>query len=100
MVLVGDSAEEPRTHLMPPARRLADLGVKIFAFQEGHDPEAEVIFRELAQITGGAYQPFDQGSAKQLGELLRAVAVFATGGVLALEKQGSDAARLLLRQIR
>jgi hypothetical protein len=100
MVLIGDCAEEPRTHLMPPARRLADLGVKIFAFQEGRDPEAEAIFRELAQITGGAYQPFGQDSARQLGELHRAVAVFATGGVVALEKQGSNAARLLLRQIR
>ena len=98
LVMIGDCAEEPRMNLVPPARRLADLGVPIFAFQEDHDPEAEAIFRELAQITHGAYQPFGQGSARQLGELLRAVAVFATGGVAALEKQGSAAARLLLGQ--
>jgi hypothetical protein len=100
LVYIGDCCEEPRTHLVPLARRLADQNIPIFAFQEGRDPEAGMIFRELAQITGGAYCPFDQNSSKQLGELLRAVALFATGGVAALEKQGSDAARLLLGQIR
>ena len=85
LVYVGDCCEEPRDHLVPLARRLADQNIPIFIFQEGLDPQAETIFREIAQITKGAYQRFDQGSAKQLGELLRAVAVFATGGVAALE---------------
>ena len=31
-------------------------------------------------MTGGAYGKFDAGAAKQLGELLRAVAAFAVGG--------------------
>ena len=100
LVYVGDCCEEPRDHLVPLARRLADLKIPIFLFQEGHDPESEMIFRELAQVTGGAWCRFDQNSSKQLGELLRAVAMFAVGGVLALEKQGSDAARLLLGQLR
>ena len=100
LVYVGDDCEEPREHLVPLARRLADLKIPIFLFQEGRNPESEMIFRELAQVTGGAFCRFDQNSSKQLGELLRAVAAFAVGGVLALEKQGSDAARLLLRQIR
>ena len=82
---------------MPRARR---LGVPAFMFQEGHDRQAEQTFREIAQITRGAHLRFDQGSARQLGELLRAVAMFAVGGVAALEQQGSPAARLLLSQIR
>ena len=82
LVYVGDDCEEPREHLVPLARRLADLKIPIFLF------------------TGGAFCRFDQNSSRQLGELLRAVAAFAVGGVRALEKQGSDAARLLLRQIR
>ena len=69
-------------------------------FQEGHDPEAELHFRKIAERTHGAYHRFDQGSARQLGELLRAVASFAVLGIAALEKQGSEASRLLLRQIR
>jgi hypothetical protein len=100
LVLVGDTVEEPRDHLLPLARRLADANVPVFAFHEGHDPEAEAAFKEIAQVTGGAYCKFDQSSSKQLGELLRAIAVFATGGRDALEAQGSAAARLLLGQIR
>ena len=100
LVYVGDDCEEPREHLVPLARRLSDLKIPIFLFQEGRNPESEMIFRELAQVTGGAFCRFDQNSSRQLGELLRAVAAFAVGGVRALEKQGSDAARLLLRQIR
>ena len=52
-------------------------------------------------ITKGAYCRFDENSSKQLAELLRAVALFATGGIVALENKNSDAARLLfLGQIR
>jgi hypothetical protein len=100
MVFVGDSFEEPPEHVMPQARRLSEHNVPVFVFQEEHDREAEAAFREIARVTRGAYHRFDQGSAKQLGELLRAVAAFAVGGVLALEKQGTASAQLLLRQIR
>jgi hypothetical protein len=100
LVYIGDCVEEPRDHLIPLARRLADRNIPIFIFHEGRDVEAEMIFRELAQITRGAYSQFDQNSAKQLAELLKAVAAFAVGGVAALEKQRSDAARLLLGQLR
>lgn len=100
LVYIGDCCEEPRTHLVPLGRRLADKNIPIFTFQEGRDPEAEMIFRELAEITKGAFCRFDQDSSKQLAELLKAVALFATGGVAALEYQGSAAAKLLLGQIR
>jgi len=86
--------------VIPPARQLGSLGIPIFVFHEGDEPYAGSIFRELAKVSNGAYHRFDQGSARQLSELLRAVAVYATGGVKALERQGSAAARLLLTQIR
>jgi len=55
---------------------------------------------EHVRITGGAYAPFDSESSAQLRELLRAVAVFATGGLAALQDQRSEAAVKLLGQIR
>jgi hypothetical protein len=100
LVYIGDCCEEPRSNLAPLAHRLADQNIPIFCFHEGNDLQAEAIFREIAQITKGAFCHFDQNSSKQLGELLRAVAAFAVGGVAALEHQGSAAARLLLGQIK
>jgi hypothetical protein len=52
-------------------------------FQEGHDRDVEQVFREIARLTHGAYCRFDPGAARQLAELLRAVAVYA-GGTTAL----------------
>jgi hypothetical protein len=100
LVYVGDCCEESRDCLISQARQLGERDIPMFVFQEDHDPEAELIFRKLAQITRGAYSRFDQGSARQLGELLRAVAAFAVGGVAALERQGTAAAQLLIGQIR
>jgi hypothetical protein len=51
-------------------------------------------------VTHGAYHRFDAGAARQLTELLRAVAAFAVGGIAALESQKSGAAKLLLTQVR
>src|SRR5215471_10184093 len=52
--------------------------------------------REIARLTHGAYCRFDPGAARQLAELLRAVAVFATGGLTALANQHSASAVKLL----
>ena len=100
IVYVGDCCEENRDHLVTLAEELGRLKVPVFVFQEGRDQEAADVFQAIAEASGGAYHRFDQGSAKQLGELLRAVAAFAVGGVAALEKQGTEAARLLLGQVR
>ena len=64
------------------------MGVPAFVFQEGHDPDAALAFREIARLTGGAYCAFDTGSARQLRELLGAVAVYAVGGRPALTEFG------------
>jgi hypothetical protein len=100
VVYVGDACEEQRDQLIGPTHELATLKVPVFMFQEGHDPGAETRFREIAELTHGAYCQFNQGTAKQLAEILQAIATFAVGGVTALERQGSDAARLLLGQVR
>ena len=100
LCFVGDAAEEPRSQLISPARELAGAGVPAFMFLEGEDPTARAIFREIASVTGGAFAHFDQNAARMLADLLKAVAVFASGGRLALEKQGGAAAKLLLGQIR
>jgi hypothetical protein len=46
-------------------------------FQEGHNREVEHVFRDITRLTRGAYCRFDPGAARQLAELLRAVAVYA-----------------------
>jgi hypothetical protein len=71
----------------------------LFIFQEGRDDEVESVFREIVRLTGGAYGKFDAGAAKQLTELLRAVAAFAAGGHKALANVNSDSARKLLGQL-
>jgi hypothetical protein len=98
-VYIGDAFEEKFSQLMSYATQLAELKVPLFLFQEGDDIRANAGFAELAQITHGAHLRFDHTSARQLADLLRAVAAFTVGGVAALEG-GSTAARLLLSQMR
>lgn len=99
LVYIGDAMEEDIDKLAVVAGELALRKVPCFMFHEGHDPAAATGFREIARVTGGAYVRFDQNAASQLAELLRAVAAYATGGRLALEKSGGSAARLLLEQL-
>lgn len=103
VVYVGDSMEENVDSLCARAGELALLGVPVFVFQEGADETAARAFREVARLTKGAFCRFDPGSARQLRDLLTAVATFAAGGrkaLLALGKQSDGAgARLLLQQL-
>ncbi len=100
MVFVGDAIEEPVDALAQKAGELGLLGLRMFVFQEGRDPGVEAAFREMARLTGGAYARFDTNSASQLAQLLRAAAVYAAGGMRALEKRGGAPDRLLLAQMR
>jgi hypothetical protein len=99
LVFVGDAMEEPIDDLCASAGALGLLGVPAFMFQEGHDAIAEKAFREIARLTRGAYCRFSPGSAHELGELLRAVAAYAAGGLRALadlsSRRGAGATRLL-----
>ena len=102
LVFVGDACEEEEEEeeLIPLAHDLGQLGLPVFMFQEGDTARAEHVFRAIAKASNGVHCRFDQGSAKQLGELLKAVAVFATGGVAALEKHKDVAAVKLLGQLK
>jgi hypothetical protein len=84
VVFVGDAMEEKLDDLCHAAGELGLLGVPTFMFQEGDDAIAEQAFREIARLTRGAYCRFDPGAAHQLGELLRAAAAYAAGGMRAL----------------
>ncbi len=103
LVYVGDAMEENIDELAQRAGELRLLGVPCFMFQEGHDRKAESAFKEIAKLTRGAYCRFDSGSANQLRDLLKAVAVYATGGRKALkdfsQATRSSAGSLLLEQL-
>ncbi len=103
LVFVGDAMEEKLDGLCHAAGQLGLLGVPAFMFQEGFDPIAEQAFREIARLTRGAYCRFDPGAAHQLGELLRAAAAYAAGGMRALADLSArrDAGAIkLLQQMR
>jgi hypothetical protein len=88
LVFVGDAMEEDLDALGDLAGRLGLLGVRAFIFHEGRDATAARAFQHIAKLTGGACCRFDASSAKQLRELLAAVAVYAAGGRAALEDYG------------
>ena len=100
LIYVGDCMEEDLDQLSQLAGELGLIGVPVFLFQEGHDQKAERAFKEIARLSRGAHCRFDAGSARQLRELLTAVAVYATGGRKALADfraatQSGGALRLL-----
>jgi hypothetical protein len=103
VVFIGDCMEEDIDALCHQAGELGMLGVPVFIFHEGREPQAEKAFRQIAHLTHGAYCPFDANSAQQLRELLSAVAVYAAGGRAALEdysRRAGGATLLLARQVK
>jgi hypothetical protein len=100
LVFVGDAMEENPDTLAREAGELGRLGVPAFMFHEGRDPDAEQVFRRIARLTHGAYCRFDPGAARQLAELLRAVAVYAAGGMTALAARRDAGAVKLLSQMK
>jgi hypothetical protein len=103
VVFVGDCMEEDVDQLCHLAGELGLLKVPVFAFHEGRDQSARRAFEQIARLSGGACCSLDAGAAKQLRELLAAVAVFAAGGRKALadysEKRGGMT-KLLTHQMK
>jgi hypothetical protein len=99
MVFVGDAMEEALDDLCAGAGELGLRNVPAFMFQEGYDPICEHAFREVARLTRGAYCRFAPGAAHELGELLRAAAAYAAGGMKALNdlkaRHSAGAGRLI-----
>lgn len=100
VIYIGDALEEPIDDLCDRAGRLGMLGVPIFFFQEGHDGATEKGYREMARLSRGAWFRFDRNAAATLGRLLSSIAVYATGGLKALESRGSREDRLLIEQMK
>jgi hypothetical protein len=99
LVFVGDAMEENPDTLIPDAGALGRLGVPVFMFQEGNDRAVEQVFRQIATYSHGAYCRFDAAAAKQLAGLLKAVALYAVGGVKALEGRTDTASIKLIDQL-
>ncbi len=103
LVFVGDAMEENVDKLGDLAGQLGLLGLRCFVFHEGNDATAARAFEQIARLSGGACVAFDASSARQLRDLLGAVAVYAAGGHRALadfsKKKGGDVLRIT-RQIR
>jgi hypothetical protein len=100
LVFIGDAMEEKIDDLAVKAGNLGLHGVPVFIFQEGRDGVAERAFKEIARLSKGAWFRFDRNSAATLARLLSAVAVFATGGLKALEARGRPEDRLMIEHIR
>ena len=100
LVYIGDAMEEKVDELAEKAGRLGLHGVPAFVFQEGRDPAAETAFREIARLSKGAWFRFDQNAADTLRKLLSAVAVFAAGGLAALEARGRPEDRLMIAHMK
>jgi hypothetical protein len=99
VVFIGDAIEEDVDAICHVAGELGLRNTPVFCFQEGHNPVAERAFRQVAQLSGGAWAPFDAASAGALRDLLRAVAVFAAGGRQALARLTSASARGIAGQL-
>ena len=97
LVFVGDAMEESSDALVGKG---GVLGMPAFMFQEGQDPLVERVFRDIAHASHGAYARFDAGAGKRLSELLKAAAVYATGGTTALEGRKDEASKLLIEQMK
>jgi hypothetical protein len=97
LVFVGDAMEESIDELCAKAGELGLRGVPVFMFQEGSDPVAENAYREITRLSRGAYCRFNPGAAHELGELLRAVAAYASGGLKALDRLSADKNRSAIR---
>lgn len=101
-VYVGDAMEESADAILARAGEIGLLGLRGFVFQEGDDPVAERVFRDIARLTGGAYARFDHAAPATLAELLRAAAAYAAGGRDALLRHAKSggASAALLQQLR
>ncbi|MDA1133025.1 MAG: VWA domain-containing protein [Proteobacteria bacterium] len=100
VVFVGDCMEEDADVLCHLAGELGIRGVPVFVFQEGGEPLARTTFQQIARLSRGAWCRFDSSSARQLRDLLSAVAVYAAGGRKALQDFGKTRSGDVLRIAR
>lgn len=100
VVFIGDAVEENPDTLCQLAGQCGLLQLPLFIFQEGQLGDARTCFSSMARLSKGAWASFDNSSASTLASLLGAVASYAAGGLRALERQPTEGAKLLLRQLK
>ena len=102
VVIVGDHFHGDLDDAVATAKQLRAAGTRLFLFQQGRSDPTERAFRILAEVTGGAYFPFNphiERVAERLPGMLEAVTHFAIGGMPALEARDNESAVLLLEQM-
>jgi len=99
VVFIGDAMEENVDLLAQKAGEMGLKGVPLFIFQEGHDGAVTTAFKEFARLSKGAWFRFDRNAAGELARLLSSVAVYASGGLRALEARNKPEDRLMLEHL-
>jgi hypothetical protein len=103
VVIIGDHFHGNLDDAVATAKQLHAAGTRLFLFQQGSQgATAEDAYRDLADMTGGAYfqfNPYKERVAERLPGLLEAVTHFAIGGMAALEARDDEAAVLLVEQM-
>ena len=74
------------------ARRLGELNVPVYLFQEGDDRTAHRVFAQVAQLSGGYHAAFKAGAFKEMGDYAKVAVAKATGSRKALAALRDDAA--------
>ncbi len=97
VVFIGDCVEEEPDALYALAGEMGLRKLPVFVFHEGREPFAARVLAHVARLSGGAFCPFDAGSADQLRRLLEAVAIYAAAGRPALEDHARRAGGAVLR---
>ena len=100
LVYIGDAVEEDIDQLADKAGRLGLRGVPAFVFQEGDDSATRTALKEIARLTRGAWFRFDRNAATHLARLLQSIAVYASGGLKALERRGQPEDRMLIEHLK
>jgi hypothetical protein len=102
VVIVGDHFHGDLDAAIAAAKQLRAAGTRLFLFQQGRSDPTERAFRILAEVTGGAYFPFNphiERVAERLPGMLEAVTHFVIGGMSALEARDDESAVSLLEQM-
>ena len=102
VVIVGDHFHGDLDDAVATAKQLRAAGTRLFLFQQGRSGLAERAFRILAEVTGGAYFPFNphiERVAERLPGMLEAITHFVISGMAALEARDNESAVLLLEQM-
>ena len=102
VVIVGDHFHGDLDDAVATAKQLRAAGTRLFLFQQGRSDPTERAFKILAEVTGGAYFPFNphiERVAERLPGMLEAITHFAIGGMAALEARDNELAVLLLEQM-